>query len=231
SYYHQIIKAIEIIDIASQQVGQDNQSLAGRVKIGLLPSTYIHIQPVLFRFQDTYPNVCLDIRTITNGLDDLLAQGLDIAFHSGALGNINLVAKHLLSIERILVASEGYLERNSMPNSIDELARHETICFRWPTGVVEDSWALDNVTFSVSPHLIGDSIGFIKSATIAGRGISYLPKIMIQDELDNGCLIEVLPGSKPPAEDGWLLYPPRQTLNNASRALIDWIVERADELI
>ncbi|CAM4366123.1 LysR family transcriptional regulator [Vibrio agarivorans] len=224
TYYKQIIQAIDIIDSAGAQVSRDNPALTGRVKLGLLPSTYTHVQPTLFKFQDAYPEVQLDIRTITNGLEDLINQGLDIAFHSGSLGDTNLVAKHLLAIERCLVASPEYLARYGSPQDSSELVEHDAVCFRHPSGHVEEEWPMNGIVVPVSPRLVCDSVGFIMSATMEGRGISYLPRVMILEELANGSLVDFLPSEDVYREDGWLLYPPRQTLNQASRTLIDWIV-------
>ncbi|WP_394245435.1 LysR family transcriptional regulator [Vibrio astriarenae] len=231
TYYKQIIKAIDIIDSAGERVSRDNQSLTGRVKIGLLPSTYTHVQHILFRFQDAYPEVQLDIRTITNGLVDLFDYGLDIAFHSGTLRNTNLVAKHLLSIERCAVASPDYIQRRGTPADDSQLFSHDAICFRHPSGHIEEEWPMNDTLVPVTPRIICDSIGFVKSATLQGRGISYLPRVMILEEVANGQLIELLPTETPYSEDGWLLYPPRQTLNPASRALIDWIMNDSDLLV
>ena len=231
TYYVEIKKALDIIDNAALNIHSGNKSLSGKIKIGLLPETHELIHPIIFQFHDKYPDIELDIRTITNGFEDMFQQGLDIAFHGGRVHDSNLVAKKILTLERCLVASPVYLQENGYPQTLDDLRKHQCICYRWPSGEVDKQWQFTPKPIELNTKLICNSIGFIKSATMAGRGISLLPKLMIENELINNQLSIILPESSSVEEHGWLLYPQRNTLSTASLALIDWLKEEIPKLI
>ena len=161
----------------------------------------------------------------------MFQQGLDIAFHGGRIHSSNLVAKKILTLSSCLVASPGYLIEKGHPQTLDDLRKHQCICYRWPSGEVDKHWQFTSKTIELNTKLICNSIGFIKSATIAGRGISLLPKLLIEKELLNNQLSIILPESSSVEEHGWLLYPQRNTLSTASLALIDWLKEEIPKLI
>ncbi|MFA0086132.1 LysR family transcriptional regulator [Vibrio sp. 10N.261.51.F12] len=230
TFYEEITSAIELFDRAQQSITTSAQVISGRIKLGILPETYELLQPILFDFQDNYPNVELDIRSINNGFNEMFRQGLDIALHGGRLIDSDIVARKVISFGRTLVASPGYLETFGVPISIQSLYEHKCICFRWPSGDVDDKWHFSTGHFSVNARLISDSVGFIKGATQQGRGISFLPTMMIQDELKAGRLVSLLPHETTLEADGWLLYPQPKTLNQASRLLIEHLSEEIPKL-
>lgn len=230
AYYYEMLKALEIIDTASHKINIRNTNLKGKIKLGLLPETHELIQPILFAFQDLHPEITLDVRTIRNGFDELLEHGLDIAFHGGELYDSNVVAKEVLNIKRRLVASPDYLAQHGTPLSIQDLPRHASICFRWPNGNVDNVWKLNGQNVEVNPKLMCNSPGFMKSATVAGRGIGYLPEVMIHKELKQRKLVFVLKDTESEIDKAWLLHPPLNTLTHASRTLIDYLTKEIPSL-
>lgn len=78
----------------------------------------------------------------------------------------------------------------------------------------------------VSPKLISNNIGFIKSSTLLDRGISYIAKVLVEKELESGDLVQVLSHYSVTKETGWLLYPQPKTLNQASRLLIEHLCNK-----
>ncbi|USD63692.1 LysR family transcriptional regulator [Vibrio sp. SCSIO 43140] len=221
AYYEEINKAIELLDRAQQSVSSAKDMLKGKIKLGVLPETYDLLQPILFEFHDKYPQIELDIRSISNGFNEIFQQGLDIAIHGGAIFDSDIVARKVIQYHRALVASPDYLDQFVEPKSLSDLHNHKCICFRWPSGDVDVHWHFESGTVSVKPNLIANSIGFIKGATLRGRGISFLPTMMIQNELKDGSLVPLLSQETAKTEDGWILYPQPKTLNKASKALIE----------
>ncbi|MGX9520197.1 LysR family transcriptional regulator [Vibrio mediterranei] len=221
TYFDEITQAIELFDRAQQSLSSSRDMLTGKIKLGVLPETYDLLQPILFEFHDKYPEIQLDIRSISNGFNEIFQQGLDIAIHSGTIFDSDIVARKVIQYRRALVASPEYVEEFGALESLDELDQHKCICFRWPSGDIDSQWHFDSGTASVKASLIANSVGFIKGATIRGRGISFLPTMMIQRELKQGTLVPLLPQETAIKEDGWLLYPQPKTLNKASKVLIE----------
>ncbi|MGP8306142.1 LysR family transcriptional regulator [Vibrio sp. YIC-376] len=231
AYHEELLKALALLDTANKHVSNKSNEVRGRIKLGLLPETYEMLQPILFDFQDQNPQVVLDIRNINNGFLDMFQQGLDIAFHGGALFDADIVARKILTLDRCVVASPNYLRERGTPGTLEELSDHQCICFRWPSGDVDNIWRFQEQNVSLQPKLISNNVGFIKSSTVLGRGISYVPKLLVKNELDAGKLTHILSEYSVTKETGWLLYPQPKTLSQASRLLIEHLCENIPKLV
>ncbi|UGA56147.1 LysR family transcriptional regulator [Vibrio sp. VB16] len=224
SYYHDLLKAIRMIDSANQALIHNADTIKGKVKLGLVSETHDIIQPILFRFLDQYPDVELDVRVINNGFIDMHNQGLDISFHGGELIDSDLVARKLLQLDRCLVVSPSYVEKHGRPSSLEDLLNHLAICLRWPTGEVDRRWHFADTSITVNSKLVSNSVAFLKSAAISGRGIAFLPKILVADKIADGKLIQILSESSANEEHGYILYNQPKTLNLATKTLIDYLL-------
>ncbi|MFM2587410.1 LysR family transcriptional regulator [Vibrio sp. TBV020] len=229
-YYQELIKALEMFDSAGQAIKHDSGVVKGKVKLGILPETHDLLQPILFEFLDRYPDVELDVRVIQNGFIDMYQQGLDVAFHGGELMDSDLVARKVLLLDRCLVVSPNYLEKYGAPTCVEQLTQHQALCFRWPTGEVDQFWHFSQQTIKVESKLVANSVAFLKDASIAARGICFLPKILVQSQLASGELIHILPESKTKSEHGYLLYPQPKTLSHVSRLLIDYLLQEIPKI-
>ncbi|MGF1697129.1 LysR family transcriptional regulator [Vibrio kyushuensis] len=224
AYKDELVKALDMLDAAHHNVATQSDVVRGVIKIGVLPETYDLLQPLLFTFLDKYPEVELDIRNISNAFDDMFPQGLDIAFHGGPLKDSDIVARKLIKLDRILVASPTYLDRAGEINELSTLHQRSCICFRWPNGDVDNIWHFNGDNITVSPKIISDSVGFIKSAVLRHRGIGFLPKIFIEQDIESGQLVALLPNLTPIEEHGWLLHTQAKTLTQTCRLMINHLV-------
>ena len=229
-YYHEMVKALTLFDNANHAINQSDSLIKGKVKLGILSETHDILKPILFHFLDQYPDVELDIRVIQNGFIDMYQQGLDIAFHGGELIDSDLIARKILPLDRCLVAAPQYIARLGKPNHIEDLHEHNALCFRWPNGEVDQHWKFVEGVITINSKLVSSSIAFLKDATLAGRGIAFLPNIIVANEIKNGTLIPILPQVSALAEHGYLLYPQPRSLNHASRQLIEYFIQEIPKL-
>ena len=88
----------------------------------------LHIMPQLPRFLEKHPE--LEIEMV---LDDrpinLVEEGIDVAFRSGALANSSLVARKIGEARRLVVATPIYFEKHGEPKSPGELMAHQTVVY------------------------------------------------------------------------------------------------------
>lgn len=225
SYYHDLVKALDMLDAANQSLINNIDTIKGVIKVGIIPECHDILQSVLFSFIDKYPGIELDLRVISNGFNDMHNQGLDISFHAGRLIDSDLVARKLFKFERCLIASPSYIEKNGLPESIEALANHQALCFRWPTGEVEREWYFANGSITVDSKFVSNSADFVKSAAISGRGIAFFPNVLVSQDIKEGKLIPLLTHEPPIKELCYLLYHPTKTLNLATKTLIEFLLE------
>ncbi|QUM80400.1 LysR family transcriptional regulator [Moritella sp. 5] len=230
AYYEQILVVLEALEKANHLTQTIAEHPKGLVKIGILSETDELLTPLIFAFSNKYPDVEIDIRTINNGFIDIYQQDLDIAFHAGSIIDSNLVAKQVVDVKRILVASPDYINRHDTPRNIEQLKQHQCIHYRWSNGMVDTSWLLSGEQVDVSGNLSSNSLGVLKQAVLHGQGIAFLPQILLSKELQEGRLINILPEYYSAVDKGWLLYPETRAISHATRLLIDHLSEEVHKL-
>lgn len=230
SYYNELLKALSALEKANHVASNLLEVPHGKVKIGLLPETSDIVQSTLFKFQDLYPEIELDIRSISNGFIDMYRQGLDLAMHGGRLSDSNVVARKVMDLHRVFVASPQYVEKFGQPTTLEELSKFPFVCFRWPSGDVDKQWEISGQVVKVEPTIVSDSIGFVKGGATRHRGIALLPQLMVRQELREGSLVNLFPEDTMQKEEAWLLYPQRKALSHASQLLIDFLLQELPKL-
>ncbi len=88
----------------------------------------LHVSPVMSAYLKRYPEVSADLR-LSDGLVNLVEEGVDLAVRIGHLPDSTLVARHVGEMRRIVVASKAYLAARGEPQKPAELSSHETIHF------------------------------------------------------------------------------------------------------
>ena len=177
----------------------ENTELRGRVRIDL-PGAFGHAQvlPILLPWLHKHPLLTPHI-SFSDGFVDPFKEGVDIVVHIGdAPVWPETVGHQLLTREwHVLCASPAYLARHGMPQSERDLEQHQCMAYGWVDGRVspwrragEQGVALH---INTQPQLvIGHGAG-LKLAALAGCGIAQLPSWLVEQHLQDGTLVQVLP--------------------------------------
>ena len=111
------------------------------------------------------------------------------------------------------MASPAYLRRAPAIDAPEDLSRHACIGFLMSTRKgVEPPWVLRTAagkTTRVKPEITNVSMSFTMIIELmkAGEGIALLPETLIQDELEEGGLVRVLPEWSTARAPMHLVYP------------------------
>jgi DNA-binding transcriptional LysR family regulator len=84
--------------------------------------------PQLSDFLARYPDIDLHLQ-LTDQVLNPVADGFDVVVHIGWLEDSSLIARKIIDVNAILVASRGYAREHGLPDSIEELAGHAVIGF------------------------------------------------------------------------------------------------------
>jgi len=71
-----------------------------------------------------------------------------------------------------------------------------------------------------------DSADALRRAILAGMGIAMLPSILVDDDIEAGRLVRVLPDEVPPARPINLLYLRDRQMSPKLRSFVDFVLER-----
>jgi DNA-binding transcriptional LysR family regulator len=229
-YYNALLDALKSLDRANDVVMNEAKTPKGKVKLGLMPESDESLQPLLFKFQNLYPEISLDIRNISNGFADLYRLGLDIVVHSGKIENTDVVARKLIGLPKRLVATPTYIEEKGGVSSIADLQNHVCVCYRLPNGNIDDVWEIGGKPQQVQSRLNSNNIGFVKRAVLQHQGIGCLPSILVDKEIESGQLCQLLAHEQFTIDNVWLLFPERKNISRSSQLLIDFLIQEVPSI-
>ena len=185
------------------------------------------IAPLVSAFAQRYPEVEVQME-VTDRPVDLVESGFDLAIRFGALPDKRLNARRIMSNRRFLCASPAYLERQGMPASLADLARHRCIIHRQN----DDAYGIwrflhQDHTEVVKVHgaLSSNDGDIVLGWALDGHGILIRSEWDLARYLDSGRLRVVLPEFTLPAADLFVYYPSRRNQTIRARAFIDFLVE------
>ncbi|WP_028101933.1 LysR family transcriptional regulator [Pseudoduganella violaceinigra] len=224
-YLEQTRAALALIDDAERAVQAEGGDVTGRIRISA-PTTYGHyrLPALLQRFAERYPAVRVDLN-ISNRNVDLAAENFDFAIRQGVLKDSGMIARKLEDARLVLVCAPAYARRKGLPRNLEELARHDCLTFLLPSTGRAFPWQLmqDGEELDWPPEsalqVTDDALGTVSLAE-AGLGICQTFRFIVQDRIDRGVLLEVLPELQGRARPFSLIYTPQRRMTAAARALL-----------
>ena len=234
TFYEHAKQVVQSIEDAEAAISGFSQSPHGTVKIAApLGVGKRLIAPLIPDFVDLYPNVSVRLR-LSDRKVDLLEDGLDAAFFVGHPPDSNLKLRKIMDTPRILCAAPAYLEKYGVPQTPDDLKRHNCLLLRYPRSP-EWFWTLTTSEgakrMDVSGSYDSDDGDVLTEWARAGRGIINKPRFDVANDLKSGALIEVLPETPPEQALLGSLYRPSRLQDNKVRLVIDFLLERCREVL
>ena len=229
-FFEHSASPLKALRTARTVLGEMLEEPRGKVKMTAPLELGERFWPVLGRYLERYPKVDLEIY-LAERLVDLVEEGYDLALRAGArLENTSYVARRLTSDERIMVAGANYVASHGRPTNIEDLDSHQLVVFSpWAP---KSTWTLmggsrqaQSISYRVRGRVEVNQLDLALKAVLAGTGIGQLLRSQCEAYIESGELLEVLPGSCPQSESLWVVYPSRENLAPAVRALIDMMIE------
>ena len=227
AFYQRCLAILAEVDEA-ENIFRDAQP-RGLLRIdahGFLSRTFL--LPRLDEFLRRYPLLDLQIGQ-GDRLVDLVREGVDCVIRAGEIDDSGLIMRRLGTITEITCASPGYIEGYGMPPSPDRLDGHIAVGF------------ISSRTGHVMPleFLVGDAVRYVtlpcrltvnNSDTMVdlarrGFGLIQAPRYRLQQDIDDGSLVEVLADFPPTPTPLSVLYPQNRQLSPRVRVFIDWIAD------
>jgi DNA-binding transcriptional LysR family regulator len=159
---------------------------------------------------------------------DLVAEAVDIAIRLGPMPDSGLVAVRLGEMRRYLCAAPTYLERRGQPQSIEEVAQHDTIEMPLLDGRTRPwtfSRGREAIRLEVPPRISVNEALTIHRLVLNGAGLGILSGYLCAPEIAAGRLVRLLPNWSAPAVEVNIVYPSRRELSPAVRAFVDYMKE------
>ncbi len=211
-----------------QEAEEETRGFGGEVR-GLVrinaPVTFgsLRLAALLPGFMERHPAVRVEL-TVSDQLADLVEEGFDVLVRIGPIHDETLVARPLEPYRMVLAASPAYLARHGSPATPDDLADH--LCLGLSSWAGGRGWALGGEDRFGSASFVSNNGQALKAMALAGGGIILQPRILLDDALEDGRLVEVLAGQGPEPRPVNLLYR-RDRLGSAKlAALVSYLQEQ-----
>jgi len=192
---------------------------AGRLKITTtvgFGSTWL--APRLPSFLETHPEISVSL-ILDDGDLDLAMREADVAIRMHPPKQPDLIQRHLLEIEWVVVAAPSYLEKHGTPTTIEDLDNHKLVLFGdYHAPVAEINWLAEAGRRPGSPRrpvLEVNNVASMAQTIRGGLGIGSLPGWMVP-ELDG--LVRLLLDARRPKVDCYFVYP--EELRNSKRVAV-----------
>lgn len=229
-FYRHAREIVLAVDAARAAVRQGDGEPRGLLRVSV-PPTDVRFREVLCAFAERYPEVEIELIASTRH-EDLIARGIDVAWRAAADLDPGLIARGMRTLELIAVASPAYVEAHGCPRTVDELDGHACLLGFEGGERPETHWPLrDGGRVRVRGRLVTNELMLVRDAVLRGLGIAMLPALTIQQALEDGRLVPVLPEHVGGQAHIALVFPDRKLLKPAVRAFIEFMAERFDELL
>lgn len=201
-FYDGARKVLEAIDDAESAVMDVTQNPRGTIFIAApLGIGRRLIAPRVPAFKDQYPQIDVRLRLSDRGVD-VVAEGIDVAFHLGVLEDSTLKVRTVAECPRLLCAAPAYIDRRGMPLDGAALVtdKHDCLNLRYP-GAKEFQWTLQTPDgprrFEIAGPFESDDGDVLTGWALDGRGIVLKPLFEVAEHLRTGALVPVATATPP----------------------------------
>jgi DNA-binding transcriptional LysR family regulator len=160
---------------------------------------------------------------------DLVGEGFDLAIRIGHLEDSSLVARRLADVPMVLVGAPILLAEYGTPKRPDDLSNIPFVHYgsdRNAQRLKLQKGSEEPVQMVTQARLSTNNDQMMVSFARAGQGLIFLPRFMVESELQNERLREVLPDYHLiPERNLYAVFPHGRHLPLKTRVLIDFLVE------
>lgn len=224
-YYQESVTLLEQYNALVDKVTGEQTKPQGLLRVSA-PVTFgeMKLAPLLPEFLRLYPGLKIEL-VLTNGAIDMLEEGIDVRLRIGGVDDSNMIARHLKTFPLVLSASPAYIQEYDLPKTPQQVAQHNCIIdsnFRigkqWP--IISPLGKSESIT--VQSIIAANSPQAVREIAIAGGGIAMTPDFIVEDAINDGRLIPILPEYTTLEFGLFAIYPHRKYVAKKVRCFIDF---------
>jgi DNA-binding transcriptional LysR family regulator len=190
--------ALAQVDAALAEVREAGAAQAGLLRVSApVTLTELHLAPLTADFLRAQPGMRVEL-VVEDAQVEPAAAGCDLVIRSGPATHASLMVRKLARDSRVLCAAPAYLARAGTPRTVAQLAEHN--CMRHALNDASGKWTLrtrrGREMVTVRGSLRVNHGGALREALLRGLGIGYLPLFVVQEALERGTLVRVLPDAE-----------------------------------
>lgn len=226
-YYDRCRKILADVRLADREAQGLQPVPTGELRI-TAPVLYgqRHVAPVVAKFLDLHPKVSADL-LLNDQIEPLAEQRIDLAVRVGGAHSSHATVRSLGSIQRVVVASVGYLERHDAPMKPRDLVHHN--CLLFTHYFHADEWRFRyrgrDVAVPVRGRLRTNNQEALLQAVLAGAGVALLPDWLVRVHVASGLLKVLLDDCIGPSTPVHAVFPTPGSQPRIVRAFVDLLAD------
>jgi len=186
------------------------------------------VAPLLHEFLGSYDRVSVDLLLVDRDVD-LTSDRIDIEFRHGRMEDSQIIARRIMSMEMRVCASRAYVDSRGLPETIEDVVRHDCINFRCGSGRVSEwEFKVEGETRRILPDakVTYNDPELVLQAVLDGQGLAQMPGYLADDYLKRGDLVSCLDRYSVDDQGHYICYQSRQHMPARMRAFIDFMTDR-----
>jgi len=186
-----------------------------------------HLTAAVDGFLRRYPDIDIDLQ-FNDRMVDLVEQGVDVAIRvRHSLADSSLQARALKQSRNVVCAAPAYLANAPLIQSPADLVHHNCLLY-----TLHDSpkfWELGSQIVMVGGNFRTDSSLAIRQRLIAGAGVGFLPRFLVETDFENNLLSSLLTDFPARPYTVFALFPPGRKQPAKVRLLVAHIEEHLNQ--
>ncbi|MFT4074292.1 MAG: LysR family transcriptional regulator [Asticcacaulis sp.] len=226
--------ALHEISGAMEDVNALRDTPSGLLRLNASERAAARIAPVVLAFLERYPDMSVDL--VSEGRNiDIVAEGFDLGLRLAEVVPQDMVAVPFgPEISWAVVGAPDYFKANPPPRSPADLAAHNCIRRRLPSGLLY-RWEFEvrgeEIAVDVPGRLTLNNDALMLTAALAGAGLAYISDAVVAQPIAEGRLVRVLADFTPPYPGLCLYYPPHRQMRAGLRTFIDFVKQQQRSLL
>ncbi|WP_205609772.1 LysR family transcriptional regulator [Noviherbaspirillum galbum] len=231
AFHERSVQILADIWEAEQVAGRMAAEPRGTLKVSM-PLTYaLHrLGSLVAQYVARYPKVKLDL-SLSDRKVDLVEEGYDVAIRIARLPESGLIARKLGTVHSVIAGAPSYLARHGRPGVPADLSKH--VCLGYALASLGEEWRLKGPDGIVSVRGTGsiraDNGDILRLAALAGGGLIFQPRFIVEDDLRAGRLERVLEDYTSEELGIHAVYPSRRHLSAKVRTFVDFLAAEMQE--
>jgi len=207
-FYERVEAILADLRQAEQEAGSGTTQLRGHLRVTMSPWILSRfIMPKLATLRQAHPDLTLEFLAVDR-MVALAEEGQDCAIRVGQLADSALRAQKLCDNDRLICASPDFLNRYGVPKTFEHLADAPWVSLPWQQRIDVTDAGGRKRTIRLARNVEVSSSSALTDGAANGLGLAIKSRLAIKRELDEGVLVEVLPGRlHSPEAPVWFVYP------------------------
>lgn len=219
-FYLRCTRMLEEARLAVEEARSEHAQLKGTLRITTTVEYALSVvAPAVEAFRRLHPDLNIHLSTSSTHAD-LISERFDVAIRLGRLLDSNHRAVQLSTFEVFAVAAPVFVGADTL-DALEQLpklghGRLTELNVTDPDGG-EHQYRPGNCS------LVADSAAVLQAFAVRGHGVAVLPQWLVQDDLEAGRLVRLLPDHRFTPQGIYAMYPDTRHLPLKVRAFIDFL--------